>query len=36
MKNEAKEDLQRIEPLTSRFILSDLDLDFFGEGMRYQ
>jgi hypothetical protein len=28
-KNEGKEDLPRIEPLTSRFPHSDLDLDFF-------
>jgi hypothetical protein len=28
-KNEAKEELPRIEPLTSRFPHSDLDLDFF-------
>jgi hypothetical protein len=28
-KNGAKEELPRIEPLTSRFPLSDLDLDFF-------
>jgi hypothetical protein len=29
LKIEAKEELSRIEPLTSRFLLSDLDLDFF-------
>jgi hypothetical protein len=28
LKNEAKEELPRIEPLTSRFPHSDLDLDF--------
>jgi hypothetical protein len=28
-KNEAREELLRIEPLTSRFSLSDLDLRFF-------
>jgi hypothetical protein len=28
-KNIAKEELRRIEPLTSRFRNSDLDLDFF-------
>jgi hypothetical protein len=28
MKNEVKEELPRIEPMTSRFPHSDLDLDF--------
>jgi hypothetical protein len=30
-KNAAKEELRRIESLTSRFILSDLDLHFLSQ-----
>jgi hypothetical protein len=33
-KNRAKVELPTIEPLTSRFILSDLDLDFFARKLQ--
>jgi hypothetical protein len=33
-KNEAKEELRRIEPLTLRFTLSNLDLDYFTRGFQ--
>jgi hypothetical protein len=33
-KNGAKEELPRIEPLTSRFPHSDLDLDFFARKLQ--
>jgi hypothetical protein len=35
-KNGAKEDLPRIEPLTSRFPHSDLDLDFFARNFQIE
>jgi hypothetical protein len=35
LKNGAKEELPRIEPLTSRFPHSDLDLDFYARKLKY-
>jgi hypothetical protein len=35
-KNEAKEEFPIIEPLTSCFLLSDLDLDFFAQKIQFK